>query len=75
MNMPIMDVRYAAGSLGRDAKGALAQGLTEVLIKMEGGANTRRARAFAWVLFTEMANGDFRVGGRTDNEFVRWENS
>lgn len=68
--MPIMDVRYAAGSLDKAAKATLAGRLTDVLIKMEGGANTRKGRAFAWVLFTEMAEDDFWVGGRTDDEFV-----
>ena len=68
--MPIMDVRYPAGSLDKAAKAALAQRLTDVLIRMEGGANTRQGRAFAWVLFTEFAEDDFWVGGRTDNEFV-----
>jgi phenylpyruvate tautomerase PptA (4-oxalocrotonate tautomerase family) len=68
--MPLMNVRYAAGSLDKTAKAALAQWLTDVLIKMEGGANTWKGRAFAWVLFTEMAEDDFWVGGRTDDEFV-----
>jgi phenylpyruvate tautomerase PptA (4-oxalocrotonate tautomerase family) len=68
--MPIMDVRYPAGSLDKAAKASLAGRLTDVLIKMEGGANTRKGRAFAWVLFTELAEDDFWVGGRTDNEFV-----
>lgn len=68
--MPIMDVRYAMGTLDGAAKASLAKQLTEVLIKMEGGANTRQGRAFAWVLFTEMAEDDFWVGGRTDDEFV-----
>jgi phenylpyruvate tautomerase PptA (4-oxalocrotonate tautomerase family) len=68
--MPIIDVRYPQGGLDRTAKATLAQRLTDVLIKMEGGANTRRGRAFAWVLFTEMAEDDFWVGGRKDDEFV-----
>ena len=68
--MPIMNVRYAAGCLDKAAKAALAERLTDVLITMEGGANTRKGRAFAWVLFTAMAEDDFCVGGRTDNEFV-----
>jgi phenylpyruvate tautomerase PptA (4-oxalocrotonate tautomerase family) len=68
--MPIMDVRYPAGSLTKAAKAALAGRLTDVLIRMEGDANTRKGRAFAWVLFTEMAEEDFWVGGRTDDEFV-----
>lgn len=68
--MPIMDIRFPAGGLDRAAKASLAQRLTDVLIKMEGGSNTQKGRAFAWVLFTEMAEEDFWVGGRTDDEFV-----
>jgi len=40
--MPIMDVRYPAGGLDKSAKALLAGRLTDVLIKMEGGANTQR---------------------------------
>ena len=68
--MPIMDVRYAAGSLDKTAKSALAQRLTDVLIRMEGGADTRGGRAFAWVFFTEFAEDDWWIGGRTDDEYV-----
>jgi phenylpyruvate tautomerase PptA (4-oxalocrotonate tautomerase family) len=68
--MPIMDVRYAAGSLDRAVKADLAQRLTDVLIGMEGGAGTHGGRAFAWVLFTAIAEDDWWVGGRTDGEFV-----
>jgi phenylpyruvate tautomerase PptA (4-oxalocrotonate tautomerase family) len=63
IEMPIMDVRYAAGSLDKAAKADLAARLTDVLIQMEGGANTPGGRAFAWVLFTEAAETDFWVAG------------
>jgi phenylpyruvate tautomerase PptA (4-oxalocrotonate tautomerase family) len=68
--MPIMDVRYPAGRLDKAAKASLAVKLTDVLIRMEGGANTCKGRAFAWVLFNEMAQQDLWVGGRADAEFV-----
>jgi len=68
--MPIIDVRYPAGSLDVPAKEKLAQSLTDILIKMEGGANTRTGRAFAWVLFTELEPGDWWVGGHADKTFV-----
>jgi len=68
--MPIMDVRYPAGSLDKTAKAALAGTLTDVLIKMEGGANTHGGRAFASVFFTEFGEDDWWVGGRTDGQFV-----
>jgi phenylpyruvate tautomerase PptA (4-oxalocrotonate tautomerase family) len=68
--MPIMDVRYPAGRLDKTTKATMAEKLTDVLIRMEGGANTHGGRAFATVLFTEVAEEDWWVGGRTDGEFV-----
>jgi phenylpyruvate tautomerase PptA (4-oxalocrotonate tautomerase family) len=68
--MPIMDVRYPAGRLDKTTKATMAAKLTDVLIKMEGGANTHGGRAFATVLFNEVAEENWWVGGRTDNEFV-----
>ncbi len=68
--MPIMDVRYHAGSLDQAAKTDLAKRLTDVLIKMEGGANTPGGRAFASVIFTEVPQGDWWVGGAVDDRFV-----
>ena len=67
--MPIMNVRYPAGRLDRTTKAIVAKKLTDVLIKMEGGANTRGGRAFATGLFTEIAENDWWVGGRADDEF------
>jgi len=61
--MPIMDVRYSAGGLVKANKADLASRLTDVLIQMEGGANTPGGRAFAWVLFNELAEEDFWVAG------------
>lgn len=68
--MPIMDVRYMAGDLDKANKADLAKRLTDVLIRMEGGANTHGGRAFASVLFSELPRGDWWVGGVTDNTFV-----
>jgi phenylpyruvate tautomerase PptA (4-oxalocrotonate tautomerase family) len=64
--MPIMDVRYAAGSLNAASKSILANRLTDVLIRMEGGANTEGGRAFAWVCFTEIAADNLWIAGRSD---------
>src|SRR6202161_4671967 len=68
--MPIMDVCYPAGRLDKTTKATMAEKLTDVLIRMEGGANTHGGRAFATVLFTEVAEEDWWVGGRTDGKFV-----
>lgn len=68
--MPIMNVQYPAGGLDATSKADLAGRLTEVLIRMEGGAGTHGGRAFASVLFTELPRGDWWVGGVTDDTFV-----
>ena len=67
--MPIMDVPYAAGSSRQGRPRRLSQrSLTDVLIRMEGGANTPGGRGFAWVFFTAFAGGrlvDRRRGAAT----------
>jgi phenylpyruvate tautomerase PptA (4-oxalocrotonate tautomerase family) len=68
--MPIMNVSYGAGDLNDTSKAALAKRLTDVMIQMEGGANTKGGRAFAWVLFNELARGDWWAGGETGNSFI-----
>ena len=62
--MPIMDVRYATGSLNAASKSVLANRLTDVLVWMEGGANTTGGRAFAWVCFTEIAEDNLWIAGQ-----------
>lgn len=68
--MPIMEVRYAAGNLDAGRKAAIAGKLTDVMIRMEGGANTPGGRAFATVLLTPTATDDWWVGGTTDDTYV-----
>src|ERR1700741_4434198 len=68
--MPIMPGQYPEAALDGDRKAALAQRLTDVLIAMEGGADTAGGRAFAWVLFTPVKHGDWWVGGKNDDTAV-----
>jgi len=68
--MPIMDVRYAKGALDGAQKAALAKGLTDLLVQMEGGAGTQGGRAFALVQFTAFEAGDWWAGGAADGSFV-----
>ncbi len=68
--MPVMQVHYPNGALDVERKSALAQRLTDVLIKMEGGANTDGGRGFAWVMFQEVPQGDWWIGGHLDDTFV-----
>jgi phenylpyruvate tautomerase PptA (4-oxalocrotonate tautomerase family) len=68
--MPIMQVLYPEDALDAAAKADLAKRLTDVLVTMEGGANTWGGRAFAWVMFTAVKSEDWWVGGRQDDQFV-----
>ncbi|WP_213774859.1 tautomerase family protein [Bradyrhizobium sp. dw_78] len=68
--MPIMNVCYSAGDLDETSKADLARTLTDIMIRMEGGANTRGGRAFAWVLFNELPQGDWWAGGESGNGYV-----
>lgn len=68
--MPIIQVHYPEAALDDAHKGYLARRLTDVLIAMEGGADTRGGRAFAWVLFTPVKPADWWVGGLQDDHFV-----
>jgi phenylpyruvate tautomerase PptA (4-oxalocrotonate tautomerase family) len=69
--MPIMQVCYPETALDAERKAALARNLTDVLMAMEGGADTKGGRAFAWVLFMPVKTDDWWVGGRTDDELVQ----
>jgi phenylpyruvate tautomerase PptA (4-oxalocrotonate tautomerase family) len=68
--MPVLNISYPTGRLDVKTKAALAGKLTDVLIQMEGGANTHGGRGFAAVLFHEVAEDDWWVGGKTDDTFV-----
>lgn len=68
--MPVMQVFHPQGLLSDERKAALAQKLTDVLLTMEGNAKTSGGFGFATVLFTEVAQSDWWVGGRTDMTYV-----
>jgi phenylpyruvate tautomerase PptA (4-oxalocrotonate tautomerase family) len=68
--MPVMHVFHPQGLLTAERKAALAQKLTDVLLMMEGNAKTSGGHGFATVLFTEVAQSDWWVGGRTDMTYV-----
>jgi phenylpyruvate tautomerase PptA (4-oxalocrotonate tautomerase family) len=68
--MPIMRVTYQSGSMNAAQKATLAGRLTDLMIQMEGGADTTGGRSFAWVIFDEIKAGDWWAGGRTDAKYV-----
>lgn len=68
--MPIIELHHPADALDALAKQRLATALTDVLLRMEGGAATSGGRGFATVIFRPVATGDWWVGGRSDDTFV-----
>ncbi|MBZ9939223.1 4-oxalocrotonate tautomerase [Mesorhizobium sp. BR1-1-16] len=68
--MPIMEVQYRAGDLDPATKADLAERLTQIMIRMEGGGDTFGGRAFAWVLFRELSTDDWWAGGETAETYV-----
>jgi len=68
--MPILQIYYPQGQLDRNRKSILAQKLTDILIRMEGGAGTDAGRAFATVMMNEVDAGSWFVGGRLDATYV-----
>jgi phenylpyruvate tautomerase PptA (4-oxalocrotonate tautomerase family) len=68
--MPVIQLQYPQGSLDAERKSRLASRLTEVMLQMEGGARTEGGIAFATVLFSEVPQGDWWTGGRTDERYL-----
>jgi phenylpyruvate tautomerase PptA (4-oxalocrotonate tautomerase family) len=69
--MPVMQVYHPETGLTPPQKQALATKLTDILLRMEGGAKTQGGLAFATVLFTSVREGDWWVGGRTDGSHLQ----
>ena len=61
--MPLMTIEHASGTLTAVQKAALAEELTNVILEIEGGADTPEGRAIAWVRFREIDHGDSYIGG------------
>ena len=70
--MPMIHVHYQAGSLSAERKTALAEHLTRILIEIEGGpaADGPKARSIAWVMFFEVPEGSWAIGGAFDDTYV-----
>lgn len=68
--MPMVQFNHAKGALTDAQKAALAEKLTGVLLKIEGGADTPGGRGIAWVLFNEIDAAAWAIGGKFDNTYV-----
>jgi phenylpyruvate tautomerase PptA (4-oxalocrotonate tautomerase family) len=67
--MPMMTVQYPPEALTPELKDKLAEDLTQVILQIEGGADTPAGRSIAWVRFQPIARGDWYLGGRNDSTF------
>lgn len=68
--MPMVTVEHQAGRLSALQKADLAEGLTKVLLDIEGGGDTPFGRASSWVRFREIPADDWFVGGLNDRTHV-----
>ncbi len=62
--MPQFEMHMTAGALTGPAKAELMDGLTRLLLKMEGAPDTPSALNITWGTVREYAAGDWSVGGR-----------
>lgn len=68
--MPMCTVHYVKNSITTEQKKALGEEMTNVLLMIEGGQDTPGGRSIAWVMFNELQEEDFFIGGRTDAAYV-----
>ncbi len=70
--MPMIHFHYPEGSLSKAQKKLLAEKLTHVVIEIEGGAGADgpKARSISWVMFYEVAEDSWAIGGTFDNTYV-----
>jgi phenylpyruvate tautomerase PptA (4-oxalocrotonate tautomerase family) len=67
--MPMMTVQHPPEALTSAQKDMLAEDLTQVILQIEGGADTPAGRSIAWVRFQPIARDDWYLGGRNDAAF------
>jgi phenylpyruvate tautomerase PptA (4-oxalocrotonate tautomerase family) len=66
--MPIMDLSYPAGALEPEARTALVDDLTTVLLRAERAPDTDFFRSIAWVYVHELPGGCVLASGRPVDE-------
>lgn len=64
--MPMIQVHYPEGGVTPAQREAITDRLTQVLLQIEGGADTPQGRSIAWVQWFERPAGQWAIGGRTD---------
>jgi phenylpyruvate tautomerase PptA (4-oxalocrotonate tautomerase family) len=67
--VPMMTVQHPHEAITPDQKDTLAEDLTQVILQIEGGADTPAGRSIAWVRFQPIAREYWYLGGRNDATF------
>jgi phenylpyruvate tautomerase PptA (4-oxalocrotonate tautomerase family) len=66
--MPLIDLTYPAGTFTADARTALVDELTTVLLRAERAPDTEFFRSIAWVHVHELPDGNVLAAGRPVTE-------
>jgi phenylpyruvate tautomerase PptA (4-oxalocrotonate tautomerase family) len=66
--MPIMDLTYPSGTFTPDAREALVEELTTVLLRAERAPDTDFFRSITWVYVHELPDGTVLAAGRPVDE-------
>ena len=67
--MPMITVDYPKGKLSPQQKDVVAEDLTQVILQIEGGADTPQGRSIAWVKFNEVDGSNWYIGGTANGEY------
>ena len=67
--MPVITVDYPKGKFSPGQRDALAEAMTQVILQIEGGADTPAGRSIAWVKFNEIDREDWYIGGDNSTGF------
>lgn len=67
--MPVITIDYPKGKFSPAQRDELAEAMTQVILQIEGGADTPQGRSIAWVKFNEIDKTDWYIGGDNGTGF------
>ena len=68
--MPAITIHVPESRFDQGQKDELAEDLTQVILAIEGGADTPEGRSIAYVRFVETPREDWYVGGKNDGTYM-----
>jgi hypothetical protein len=67
--MPMIDLYHTEGSFSGEASATLVEGLTALLLEMEGALDNMRSRAISWMFLHPLPAGAINVAGKPSPDF------